>query len=59
MLVITRRVGEMVQIGDDVEVRILAVHGNQVRIGIEAPKDMRILREELIGRDQPVDYEKE
>lgn len=47
MLVLTRRVGETLLIGDDIEVVVLGVSGHQVRIGIEAPNSVSILREEL------------
>ena len=52
MLVLTRRVNESINIGDDVEVRVLGVVGNQVRIGIDAPKEVCVLREELYKRQQ-------
>lgn len=48
MLILTRRVGESLIIGDDVTVSVLSVKGNQVRIGIDAPKDVNIVREELL-----------
>jgi carbon storage regulator len=47
MLVLSRKVGERIIIGDGVAVVVLAVHGQQVRLGIEAPKDVSIRREEL------------
>jgi len=47
MLILTRRPGESILIGDDIEVTIMRIGGNQVRIGIEAPKDISIVREEL------------
>lgn len=47
MLVVSRRRDEAVMIGDDVKVRILSIDRNQVRIGIEAPRDLAIVREEL------------
>lgn len=47
MLIITRRVGESFKIGDDIEVTVLRVAGNQIRIGISAPSDVTVLREEL------------
>jgi carbon storage regulator len=50
MLVITRRIGETINIGDDTEVTILDVKGNQVRIGIKAPKDVSVHREEIYNR---------
>ncbi|HHR6224874.1 TPA: carbon storage regulator CsrA [Providencia alcalifaciens] len=52
MLILTRRVGETVVIGDDVKVTVLGIKGCQVRIGIEAPKDTSIHREEIYLRIQ-------
>ena len=50
MLILTRRVGEAVRIGDEISVTILAVKGNQVRIGFDAPKDVAVHREEVFAR---------
>jgi len=50
MLILTRRVGEALMIGDDVVVKILHVDGNQVKIGIEAPKEIPVHREEIYNR---------
>lgn len=50
MLILTRRVGEAVVIGDDISVTILGVKGNQVRLGVEAPKDVSVHREEVRQR---------
>ena len=47
MLAISRRIGEKFMIGDDVEVIVLGIRGNQVRIGIRAPKEVGVYREEL------------
>jgi carbon storage regulator len=52
MLILTRRVGETLMIGNDVTVTVLAVKGNQVRIGISAPKDVEVHREEIYDRVQ-------
>ena len=50
MLIVTRRIGERIMIGSDVTVTVLAVKGNQVRIGIEAPKSVPVHREEIFER---------
>ncbi|MEY0147142.1 carbon storage regulator CsrA [Providencia rettgeri] len=50
MLILTRRVSEEVMIGDDIKIKILGVKGNQVRFGIEAPKDVAVHREEIYQR---------
>ncbi len=53
MLVLTRRVNERIVIGDDITVTVLEVRGDQVRIGIEAPRDIKVFREEVLNRDAP------
>ncbi len=52
MLILTRRVSESLIIGDDVKITVLGVKGNQVRIGIEAPRDLSVHREEIYMRIQ-------
>lgn len=52
MLILTRRIGESVIVGDDVTITILGVKGNQVRLGINAPKDVSVHREEIYRRIQ-------
>jgi carbon storage regulator len=50
MLILSRKVGETLMIGDDVTVTVLGVKGNQVRIGVNAPKDIAVHREEIFVR---------
>jgi carbon storage regulator len=52
MLILTRRVGETLMIGDEVSVTVLGVKGNQVRIGVNAPKTVSVHREEIYERIQ-------
>lgn len=52
MLILTRRVHESLMIGDEVNVTVLGIRGNQVRIGIDAPKDVAVHREEIYDRIQ-------
>lgn len=53
MLILTRRVGETLMIGDSVTVTVLGVKGNQVRLGITAPRDVSVHREEIFQRLKP------
>jgi carbon storage regulator len=52
MLILTRKVGETIMIGDDVQITVLGVKGNQVRIGVVAPKEVGVHREEIYLRIQ-------
>lgn len=52
MLVLTRKKGESILIGSDIEVKIVDVKGSYVRVGIDAPKVLKILRDELLVRDE-------
>ena len=59
MLILTRRVGETVVIGDDVTVTVLGVKGNQVRLGVNAPREVSVHREEIFERIKRNDQEDE
>lgn len=52
MLILTRRIGEKLLIGDDIEVIVLDINRNQAKIGIKAPRELTVLREELFIRDK-------
>jgi carbon storage regulator len=58
MLILTRRLSEAIVIGPNVTVRVLAVNGNQVRLGIDAPKEVHVLREELYLRENSGEQDK-
>ena len=50
MLILSRRIGETLMVGDDISITVVGVKGNQVRIGINAPKNVSVLREEIFNR---------
>ena len=52
MLILTRKVGESVLIGDDISITVLSVRGNQVKLGVQAPKEVSVHREEIFQRSQ-------
>ena len=52
MLILTRRIGEVVRIGDDISITVLGVQGHQIRIGISAPRQVPVHREEVFDRIQ-------
>lgn len=58
MLILTRKVGESLMIGDEVTITVLGVKGNQVRIGVNAPRDVAVHREEIYERIQDGDQPK-
>jgi len=57
VLILTRRTGETLNIGDSIQVTILGIKGNQVRIGIDAPKDVPVHREEIYEKIKHEDFE--
>ena len=52
MLILTRRIGESLNIGDEIEISIVKVKGNQIVLGIEAPREISVIRSELLGEDE-------
>ena len=59
MLILTRKVGESVLIGDDISISVLSVRGNQVKLGVQAPKEVSVHREEIYQRIQQTKEELE
>ncbi|MES2674369.1 MAG: carbon storage regulator CsrA [Pseudomonadota bacterium] len=60
MLILTRRIGETIMIGDDVNITFLGITGNQIRIGVKAPREVEVYREEIykkIQREKMVECE--
>ena len=57
MLVLTRKLGESIQVGDGIVIRIVEVRRSRVRIGIEAPSSIRIQREEIAGQPENCEFE--
>ena len=57
MLILTRRPGESIQVGEDVEISVLEIRGNQVRLGFNAPADVLVLRSELLEPKAQSDLE--
>jgi carbon storage regulator len=58
MLILTRRPGESIQVGNDIEISVLEIRGNQVRLGISAPPEVLVLRSELIDASRAQDSER-
>jgi carbon storage regulator len=64
MLILTRKIGQKILIGDDVQVTLLSISGNQVRMGLDAPREVSIHREEIYNRiksqteEERIDYER-
>jgi carbon storage regulator len=52
MLILTRRIGETVLVGDDITIKVVGINGNQIRIGIDAPLDVQVLRSELLKESE-------
>ncbi len=52
MLILTRKEGETITIGEDIQVKVLSVQGNKVRLGIDAPREVSVNREEVLEKDK-------
>ncbi|MDG2389159.1 MAG: carbon storage regulator CsrA [Planctomycetaceae bacterium] len=59
MLVLSRKAGERIQIGNDVTLTVVSVKGNRVRLGIEAPQECRIVRDEILWEHEIIEFELE
>jgi carbon storage regulator len=59
MLVLTRRLGEAITVGNDVKIIIVEIDGNQVKLGIEAPREIEIYREELFEKVKGISFDKQ
>ena len=59
MLVLTRRLGEAITVGDNVKIIIVEIDGNQVKLGIEAPREIEIYREELFEKIKGISFDKQ
>ena len=59
MLILTRRIGESVKINEDITVTVLGIKGNQIRIGVDAPKHVSVHREEIYQRLKKEEFEEE
>lgn len=57
MLILTRRIGETIVINDDIRITIVSVRGNQIRVGIQAPREVPVHREEVYGTPKPTSVE--
>ena len=57
MLVLSRKVGEKILVGNNIVLTVVEVNGNRVRLGIEAPRDMAVVRGELVGKGRDLDAE--
>ncbi|EXI61637.1 carbon storage regulator [Mannheimia granulomatis] len=58
MLILTRKIGEVLLVGDDVEITVLNIRGNQVKLGVNAPKEISVHRQEIYDRIKALEEEK-